>query len=115
MPGSTGWTSSLERRTKPESFHGRQTYFGAGDAHHDVISFALLKSKDPDAETLIVMHPVRAYFFTNLSTPKLEALSKELSDLQASHVGQWDVAYGECQTRQMTLDTLTKVIQARKQ
>jgi len=81
MPGSTGWTFSLERRTKPESFHGRQTYFGAGDAHHDVISFALLKRKDPDAETLIVMHPVRAYFFTNLSTPKLEALSKELSDL----------------------------------
>jgi len=30
-------------------------------------------------------------------------------------VGQWDVAYGECQTRQMTLDTLTKVIEARKQ
>jgi hypothetical protein len=115
MPGSTGWTSSTDRRNNPRSFYGKHTYFGDGDNHHDLISFALLKSDDPSGETLIVMHPVRASFFTNLSTGKLEALFKELSDLQESRVGQWNWMWGECEARQMTLDTLAEVLKARKQ
>jgi len=115
MPGSTGWHSSLDRRTNHPSRYGRQTYFGDGDNHRDLISFSLTNNKNPSDETLIVMHPVRAYFFSDLPTRKLEALFKEISDLQESRFGQYGVVFGDCESRQMTLDTLTKVLRARKQ
>lgn len=110
-----GWTSSLERRTNPRSRYGKQTHLGDGMNHHDVISFSLTNAKEPSDETLIVMNPVRDYHFKGLQTGRLEALFEELSQLQESRVGQLDVAFEECEMRQMTLDTLAEELQRRKQ
>lgn len=83
--------------------------------HHDVISFSLTSAKEPCNETLIVMNPVRDYHFKGSQTSRLEALFEEFSELQESRVGQLDVAFEECEMRQMTIDTLAEELQRRKQ